>query len=58
MADTTTALPPAEAAELAIPHDADGQTIPLWSMPSLPGAGALRSTANDMLQELFQMKSK
>jgi len=30
-------------------HDAEGKVVPNWDLPTLAGAGALRSTANDML---------
>jgi CubicO group peptidase (beta-lactamase class C family) len=34
---------------LATGHNADLQPVPLWDLPALAGAGALRSTANDLL---------
>ena len=33
----------------AVGHDADMQRVAYWDLPTLSGAGALRSTANDML---------
>lgn len=49
MANTGVALSPAMQARLAIGHDAKGQPNTLWDLPTLAGAGALRSTMNDML---------
>jgi CubicO group peptidase (beta-lactamase class C family) len=40
--------PPAEA-PAAQGHNAQGEPTPAWDFPTLPGAGALRSTARDML---------
>jgi CubicO group peptidase (beta-lactamase class C family) len=40
--------PPVEAPH-AQGHDAMAQPVPFWDIPTLPGAGALRSTADDML---------
>jgi CubicO group peptidase (beta-lactamase class C family) len=31
-------------------HNPRGDTVPLWDLPTLAGAGALRSTVNDMLR--------
>ena len=36
-------------ARLAAGHDASLDTVKNWDLPTLAGAGALRSTANDML---------
>jgi serine-type D-Ala-D-Ala carboxypeptidase/endopeptidase len=33
----------------AVGHDATMQRVPYWDLPTLAGAGALRSTANDLL---------
>jgi CubicO group peptidase (beta-lactamase class C family) len=33
----------------AVGHNEDLQSVPYWDMPTLAGAGALRSTANDLL---------
>jgi D-alanyl-D-alanine-carboxypeptidase/D-alanyl-D-alanine-endopeptidase len=37
---------------LAIGHDEDGKRVANWDFPTLPGVGALRSTANDLLSFL------
>lgn len=39
-------------ARLAPGHDENGKRVPNWDIPTLAGAGALRSTANDMLKFL------
>ena len=52
MASTTISLPPALSARLAVGHDASLQRVANWDMPTLAGAGALRSTVNDMLKFL------
>ena len=49
MADTRIALDDARRARLAPGHDADGNPAGPWDLPTLAGAGALRSTADDML---------
>ena len=49
MADTRVALTPDERARLAPGHDLEGKKVANWDLPTLAGAGALRSTANDML---------
>jgi D-alanyl-D-alanine-carboxypeptidase/D-alanyl-D-alanine-endopeptidase len=49
MRETTIALTPDEAQRLAVGHDAHLQKTENWDIPTLAGAGALRSTANDML---------
>jgi len=49
MADTRIALSPDMQAHLAIGHNAALSAVPNWDLPTLAGAGALRSTANDML---------
>jgi D-alanyl-D-alanine-carboxypeptidase/D-alanyl-D-alanine-endopeptidase len=43
------ALSPAMKAQLAIGHDGQGKPTALWDLPTLAGAGALRSNMNDML---------
>jgi len=45
-------LTPAMQAALAKGHGADGSPARNWDLPSLAGAGALRSTATDMLKFL------
>jgi len=52
MDDTRIALTAGMKARLAAGHDASGATVSNWDMPTLAGAGALRSTANDMLRFL------
>lgn len=36
-------------ARLAVGHSPSGETVSNWDLPTLAGAGALRSTANDLL---------
>lgn len=50
--DTRITLTPAMRARLAQGHDASLSPVPNWDIPALAGAGALRSTANDMLRFL------
>jgi len=47
--DTAITLSPALKARLAVGHTPTLQPTPNWDLPTLAGAGALRSTANDML---------
>jgi serine-type D-Ala-D-Ala carboxypeptidase/endopeptidase len=49
MEDTGITLSPSARARVALPHEAFGDTVPLWDLPTLAGAGALRSTTHDML---------
>jgi CubicO group peptidase (beta-lactamase class C family) len=49
MKDSVITLSPALTARLAAGHDEKLKTVPGWNLPTLAGAGALRSTANDML---------
>ncbi|MBA3556143.1 MAG: serine hydrolase, partial [Gemmatimonadales bacterium] len=49
MADTRIGLTPAMRARAVSGHDQQGEPVPYWDIPTLAGAGALRSTANDML---------
>lgn len=49
MKDTVVALTPALQARLARGHTATGEPAANWDLPTLAGAGALRSTTNDML---------
>ena len=49
MKDTRIALTPDLQRRVAQGHDAEGKPVPLWDLNALQGAGALRSTANDML---------
>jgi len=47
--DTAIALTPAQKARLAAGHDGGLTPTPYWDLDSLAGAGALHSTANDLL---------
>ena len=49
MTSTGVTLSPAMRARLAAGHDQSMQPTSNWDMPTLAGAAALRSTANDML---------
>ena len=49
MRETAISLTPAMRSRLQPGHDAEGKVVPNWDLPTLAGAGALRSTANDML---------
>jgi serine-type D-Ala-D-Ala carboxypeptidase/endopeptidase len=49
MRETAIALTPALLARVAPGHDGEGNVVPNWDLPALAGAGALRSTAQDML---------
>jgi serine-type D-Ala-D-Ala carboxypeptidase/endopeptidase len=49
MKDTRIDLTPDMKARLAIGHNATASPVANWDLPTLAGAGALRSTANDML---------
>lgn len=48
MNDTSITLSPETRARTAQGFSADGEPTPLWDLPTLAGAGALRSTAKDM----------
>jgi CubicO group peptidase (beta-lactamase class C family) len=50
MSDTKIALTPSMQSRLAPGHDESGRPAGLWDIPTLAGAGALRSTVNDMLK--------
>lgn len=52
MTDTRMGLTADERARLAPAHDASGDTVANWDIPTLAGAGALRSTLHDMLRFL------
>jgi D-alanyl-D-alanine-carboxypeptidase/D-alanyl-D-alanine-endopeptidase len=47
--ETAITLTPAMRAKLYPGHDAEGRIVPNWDLPTLAGAGALRSTVHDML---------
>jgi CubicO group peptidase (beta-lactamase class C family) len=49
MTSTSITLTPDEKARFAVGHDGDLKAVSAWDIPTLAGAGALRSTANDML---------
>lgn len=61
MSDTAIALTPTQAARFSAGHNAALQPTPHWDLPSLAAAGALRSTADDLLKlvaaELGQVKT-
>jgi CubicO group peptidase (beta-lactamase class C family) len=50
MSDTTIKLSDALKARLAPGHNGDGDAVPNWDLDALAGAGAIRSTAGDMLR--------
>ena len=52
MHDTRITLTPEMQEHLAIGHAANGTVQPTWDLPTLAGAGALRSTASDMAKFL------
>jgi CubicO group peptidase (beta-lactamase class C family) len=49
MKETAITLTPGMRSRLALGHDGDGNVVPNWDLPTLAGAGALRSTAADLL---------
>ncbi len=49
MTDTQITLTPEMKTRLAAGHNAAMETVANWDLPTLAGAGALRSTANDLL---------
>ena len=52
MSSTAVTLSSSMRERLATGHNAQRQAVKSWDIPALPGAGALRSTANDMLHFL------
>ncbi len=52
MNDTAISLSTSMKARLAVGHDGEGNAVPNWDLPTLAGAGAFRSTANDMVKFL------
>lgn len=50
MAHTAITLTPWMQAHLVLGHDEQGNVVPNWDLDALAGAGAIRSTANDMLK--------
>ena len=53
MRETAITLTPTMRARLVPGHEIDGRVVPNWDLPTLAGAGALRSTAADMLRFLI-----
>lgn len=49
MADTAITLSADQAQRMTHGHDAKGRVVPNWDVTGLEGAGALRSTADDLL---------
>ncbi len=49
MSETAITLTPTMRRRLQPGHDAEGKVVANWDLPTFAGAGALRSTANDML---------
>lgn len=49
MRETAITMTPALRARVVAGHNPEGRVVPLWDLPTLAGAGALRSTVNDML---------
>lgn len=52
MPDTLVVSSGEQAARMAVGHTRRGRPVPRFEIPALPGAGALRSTATDMLRFL------
>ncbi len=52
LADTRITLSPEQKERLAPPHTASGKPTANWDLPAFAGAGALRSTAGDLLRFL------
>jgi CubicO group peptidase (beta-lactamase class C family) len=52
MEHTAITFTPWMKAHLALGHDEQGNVVKNWDIPTLAGAGAIRSTANDMLKFL------
>ena len=52
MTHTAITFTPWMKAHLALGHDEQGHVVANWDIPALAGAGAIRSTTNDMLQFL------
>jgi len=49
MKETSITLTKGLDARLAPGHDGEGKVVPNWDLPTLAGAGALRSTATDLI---------
>lgn len=52
MRNTAITFTPSMKAHLAVGHDPQGNVTANWDIPTLAGAGAIRSTTNDMLKFL------
>ncbi|MCP3140236.1 serine hydrolase domain-containing protein [Pyxidicoccus xibeiensis] len=52
LGDTTLRLSEEQQPRLVSGHTARGKPVPAWNFPALPGAGALHSTAGDLLRFL------
>jgi D-alanyl-D-alanine-carboxypeptidase/D-alanyl-D-alanine-endopeptidase len=52
MTDTTIAVPADKSARFAQGHNRRGRAVSNWDIPTLAGAGALRSTVQDLLKFL------
>lgn len=52
MYDTGVMMTARMTENLTRPHDLQGNPVKNWDLPAMPGAGALRSSANDMLKFL------
>jgi D-alanyl-D-alanine-carboxypeptidase/D-alanyl-D-alanine-endopeptidase len=52
MSNTRITLDDTDRERLAIGHDSDGNPVANWDLPTLAGAGAIRSTTGDMLKFL------
>jgi CubicO group peptidase (beta-lactamase class C family) len=52
MKNTAITLTPWMQSHMALGHNIAGAVVPNWDIPTLAGAGALRSNANDMLKFL------
>ena len=50
MTNTAITFTPWMKAHLALGHDEAGRVVANWDLPTLAGAGAIRSTTNDMLK--------
>jgi hypothetical protein len=50
MDSTRITLTPELQSRFATGHNEIGEAVPSWDLPTLPGAGAIRSTANDLLK--------
>ena len=50
MDHTAITLTPWMKSHLALGHDEQGNVVPNWDLPTLAGAGAIKSTMNDMLK--------